>query len=155
MIGRIYCLRLPGGKFYIGSTIQDLHKRLNHHRKSGKVRTSILYSYIHNNGGWDFVTIECLEEIEVPTRKDLLILEDTYLRLLKNDDCLNSNNVFRTEEEFCEERLKNSRRQNLIHRQKRNEQQRMYRLRKSKANIETNGSIRPADRGKGTEGEET
>ena len=125
MIGRIYCLRLPEGKFYIGSTVSSLQDRLWTHMANSKVRTSLLYQHT-NTVGWDSVTIECLEEIEVPTRYDLFVLENEYIRLLKDDDCLNSINVFRTEAEKHTSDLKKVRAYHWRNREKRNQQSRDY-----------------------------
>ena len=131
MIGCIYCLRLPEGKFYIGSTTSSLQERLWSHKTMSKLRTSLLYQHM-NRVGWDSVTIECLEEIEVPTRYDLFILENEYLRLLKDDDCLNSINVFRTEEEKHQSDLKTSKAYHERNREKLNQYSRDYYYKKKK-----------------------
>lgn len=131
MIGCIYCLRLPEGKFYIGSTVSPLQDRLWEHKSMSKVRTSLLYQHV-NRVGWDTVTIECLEEIEVPTRYDLFVLENEYIRILKDDDCLNSVNVIATEEEKHQSNLKKFRAYHWRNREKRNQYSLEYYYRKKK-----------------------
>jgi hypothetical protein len=105
MFGRIYRL-IGGDKFYIGSTIQTLARRLSKHKSRSKEKdrkNSNLYKYF-TEIGWENVTIELIEEIEIKTRKDLFELECKYIRdSLIDEKCLNINRPVRTIEERKEQ----------------------------------------------------
>jgi len=105
MFGRIYRL-IGGDKFYIGSTIQTLTRRLSKHKSRSKEKdrkNSNLYKYF-TEIGWENVTIELIEEIEIKTRKDLFELECKYIRdSLIDEKCLNINRPVRTIEERKEQ----------------------------------------------------
>ena len=93
MIGRIYRL-IGGDKFYIGSTIQSLSRRLSKHKSRSKEedrKNSNLYKYF-TEIGWENVSIELIEEIQIETRKELFELECKYIKkLLIDEKCLNIN----------------------------------------------------------------
>jgi len=105
MFGRIYRL-IGGDKFYIGSTVQSLSRRLSKHKSRSKEedrKNSKLYKYF-TEIGWENVWIELIEEIEIKTRKELFDLECKYIRdLLIDDKCLNINRPVRTIEEKKEQ----------------------------------------------------
>jgi hypothetical protein len=95
MIGRVYRLKC-GDKFYIGSTIQALNKRLIGHKFDAKRKPHKCYKYF-NEQGWDNVTIELLEEGEFENTKALRKREGEYILLYINDEnCLNCNIAGRT-----------------------------------------------------------
>jgi len=91
MIGRIYRIE-GGGKFYIGSTTQELKKRLKNHRSKSKEKhrkTTPLYEHF-NKIGWNNATITLISELEVDNRNDLLKKEDELVREnLSDENCLN------------------------------------------------------------------
>ena len=105
MFGRIYRL-IGGDKFYIGSTIQSLPRRLSKHKSRSKEenrKNSVLYKYF-TEIGWDNVSIELIEEIEIETRKQLFELECKYIKQsLIDEKCLNINRPVRTIEERKEQ----------------------------------------------------
>lgn len=91
MIGRLYRIE-GGGKFYIGSTTQELKKRLKNHRSKSNEqhrKTTPLYEHF-NRIGWKNATITLLSEIEVENRDELLKKEDDLVREnLSDENCLN------------------------------------------------------------------
>jgi Uri superfamily endonuclease len=99
MKGKIYRIYWPDGRFYIGSTIKKLNDRFNDHK-----------SINHLNllpKDWSEAKIECLEEVECETRRDLNYLERIYLETCTDDLCLNTYKPYRTDEERKEyERIK-------------------------------------------------
>jgi Uri superfamily endonuclease len=101
MIGRLYRID-GGGKFYIGSTTQELKKRLKNHRsKSKESRRQITPLYQHFNIiGWASATITLIEEVEILNRLELLGMEDKLVRNSLNDpNCLNKTCVIVTPEQ--------------------------------------------------------
>ena len=62
MKGKIYKL-IFGDKFYIGSTISPLAKRLTQHKDASKHRATPMYKTFVEYG-IDLVTIELIEEVE-------------------------------------------------------------------------------------------
>ena len=151
MIGRIY--RITGGdKFYIGSTTQDLKKRLKNHRSKSKEisrQNTPLYNHF-NSIGWEHAEITIIQELEISDRKELSLKEDELIREnIDDENCLNKARVKITREErqvrdsiygkkrreLCKDeerqRVKNWR---LMNPDKRKEQTRRYRERKT-ANV--------------------
>jgi ferritin len=57
---------------YIGSTIQDLKKRMYTHKKDSKTKNNKLYNYIRESGGIQNLNILTVEKITVGNKKDLL-----------------------------------------------------------------------------------
>ncbi len=97
--GKIYKLICDNGYYYIGSTIQKLNLRFNHHKGSAKTGTSTVYNYI-NNIGWDKVKIELIEDFPCSIKSELNKREDYYINLSKNDElCLNFNRAYVSDEE--------------------------------------------------------
>ena len=114
MKGIIYKITCNTGKFYIGSTLETLARRMTNHKCEFKRTPNMpLYYHINEIGGWDHVSIEVLEEVEVETLQDLHFLESIYLRpLLELCNCLNDNDAYRTKEErkqYSKEWYKNNR----------------------------------------------
>jgi len=88
MIGRVYRLKC-GDKYYIGSTIRQLNKRLIDHKSHAKFKPLKCHAYF-NEQGWNNVTIELLEEGEFENRKALCKREGEYIIPYINDEnCLN------------------------------------------------------------------
>lgn len=101
MIGIVYRLE-GGGKFYIGSTTSNLKDRLKKHRaKSNEESSTNRASYIHfKQIGWSNVNITPICEINVLSRKELLIKECEFIKIYINDEnCLNKNLPVITSEE--------------------------------------------------------
>ena len=105
MIGRLYRID-GGGKFYIGSTTQELKKRLKNHRSKSKEnhrKTTPLYEHF-NTIGWSYAIITLIEEVEVFDRHELLGMEDILVRNSLNDpNCLNKTCVIVTPEQKREQ----------------------------------------------------
>ena len=101
MIGRVY--RIEGcGKFYIGSTTQNLKTRLkNHKSKSKETSRQKTPLYMHFNLiGWEHARITSIQELEITDRKQLSLKEDEVIREnIDNEHCLNKARVKITEEE--------------------------------------------------------
>ena len=101
MIGRIYKID-GGGKFYIGSTTQDLKTRLKNHRsKSKEISRQNTPLYIHFNLiGWEHASISVIHELEIADRVQLGLKEDEVIRENLHDErCLNKARVSITNEE--------------------------------------------------------
>jgi hypothetical protein len=87
--GKIYKLICEDGHYYIGSTIQKLNLRFNHHKGSSKKSTSKVYTYI-NNIGWDKVKIELIEDYPCNTKSELNERVSVLIEESKNNIyCLN------------------------------------------------------------------
>jgi Uri superfamily endonuclease len=101
MIGRLYRIE-GGGKFYIGSTTQDLKKRLKNHRSKSQEshrKTTPLYDHF-NKIGWNLAVITLVAELDVADRGELLLQEDQLIRQHMTDEkCLNKCHVTITPEE--------------------------------------------------------
>jgi Uri superfamily endonuclease len=101
MIGRLYRIE-GGGKFYIGSTTQDLKKRLKNHRSKSQEshrKTTPLYDHF-NKIGWNLAVITLVAELDVADRGELLLQEDQLIRQHMTDEkCLNKCHVKITPEE--------------------------------------------------------
>ena len=83
-------------KIYIGSTIKDLKKRLNGHRKSFKDNNNITSKEIMK---YDDARIELIETIIFNDRKELTRKEGEYIKLYK-DKCVNKVVAGRTYNEY-------------------------------------------------------
>ena len=90
------------GKFYIGSTTQDIKKRLKNHKSKAKEehrRNTPLYSHV-NSVGWDSMKIIIVAEREIESISQLLQFEkDEVMKYITSILCLNHNRPLRTEEE--------------------------------------------------------
>ena len=98
MKGKIYRIYLPDERFYIGSTVLSLTKRLSRHKSQNHL--NLLPK------DWSEAKIECLEEVECETRRDLNYLERIYLETCKDDLCLNKAIPYLTNEEDREQRVR-------------------------------------------------
>lgn len=95
--GKIYKLKCPDGRFYLGFTTQTLEQRLKKHiSKSREEREKgrKIYRYI-NSIGWENVCIELLHTISGKNKSELLaleskVIEEHFLEL----GCLNSGRSF-------------------------------------------------------------
>jgi hypothetical protein len=126
MIGRVYKLKC-GDKFYIGSTIQILKRRLAVHKADAKTRPQKCHTYF-NEQGWDNVTLELLEEGEFEDKKALYRREGEYILPYINDEnCLNCKIAGRTNAESNKKSIK---KYHDAHREKRNAQARARRAAK-------------------------
>ena len=81
--GTIYIL-MKDENIYIGSTIQDLKKRIYTHKRDSKIKNNKLYNYIREFGGIQNFNILTVEKITVENKKDLLSKEQYYKDLYKN-----------------------------------------------------------------------
>jgi hypothetical protein len=96
---KIYRLTCSDGCYYYGSTIQSLKERLWHHKESSRTMTSKLYSHIRTIG-WDAVTIDLVQSLSCTNRKELRIIENTYIQSRKDDpNCLNTLRAYTSDEE--------------------------------------------------------
>lgn len=82
MIGYIYFLQEKGSNniFYVGSSI-DPRLRKSAHRTNAKGQETPLYAYMHSNI-LDF-TLNIIEEIEVPSKGELLKIEGYWINQFK------------------------------------------------------------------------
>jgi predicted GIY-YIG superfamily endonuclease len=81
--GTIYIL-MKDENIYIGSTTQDLKKRMYTHKRDSQTKNNKLYNYIRESGGIQNFNILTVEKIIVENKKDLLIKEQYYKDLCKN-----------------------------------------------------------------------
>ena len=81
--GTIYIL-MKDENIYIGSTTQDLKKRMYTHKRDSQTKNNKLYNYIRESGGIQNFNILTVEKITVENKKDLLIKEQYYKDLCKN-----------------------------------------------------------------------
>jgi hypothetical protein len=91
MLGTIYRIQSRiDDQFYIGSTIQPLKKRLKNHKSKAKDRPQTpLYAHF-NQCGWEHAYIVCVREIQVSSKRELLLLEkEEIMRHLSTPECLN------------------------------------------------------------------
>ena len=104
--GIIYII-IKDNNIYIGSTIQDLNKRMYAHKKDSKNKDNKLYKCIRDYGGIQHFNVLTIEKIPIETKKELLILEQYYKNLYENTNnfiilnsyecCLNINTNNRKE----------------------------------------------------------
>ena len=78
--GIIYLL-MKDNNIYIGSTIQDLNKRMYTHKRDSKTKNNKLYKFIRDTGGIEKFNIQTIEKTPIETKKDLLIKEQEYKNL--------------------------------------------------------------------------
>jgi len=84
---KIYKLQHTDGHFYIGSTINELTKRLSQHKGMNRPNQRV---YAHIAGEWDKVRILLIEEFSCQNKQELLRKEDEYIQKeLNNPLCLN------------------------------------------------------------------
>lgn len=96
---KIYKLTCTDGRYYYGSTIRTLKERLGHHKESSKTLSSKVYSHIRTLG-WDNVTIDLVESVSCANRKELRVVENTYIQSKKDDpNCLNTLRAYTSDEE--------------------------------------------------------
>ena len=96
---KIYRLSCDDGCYYYGSTIQSLKERLWHHKESSKTMTSKVYSHIRTLG-WDRTTIDLVQSVSCANRKELRVIENTYIQSKKDDPkCLNTLRAYTSDEE--------------------------------------------------------
>ena len=79
--GIIYLL-MKDNNIYIGSTIQDLKKRMYTHKKDSKTKNNKLYKFIRDTGGIEKFNIQTIEKTPIETKKELLILEQYYKKFI-------------------------------------------------------------------------
>lgn len=86
---KIYKLQHEDGHFYIGSTYDDLRKRLNNHKSKSLLSPERkVYNHIHNE--WDKVRILLIEEFSCENREQLNKREDEHIQQhIRNPLCLN------------------------------------------------------------------
>jgi len=90
-LGKIYKLQCSDGRFYIGSTINNLNTRLYHHKTASKNKLTPLYSHIQSIG-WENVEIVLLENFNCRNRTELRRRENEIIeREKENQLCLNKN----------------------------------------------------------------
>lgn len=81
--GIIYLL-MKDNNIYIGSTIQDLNKRMYTHKKDSKIKNNRLYKCIRDSGGIQNFNIQTIEKTPIENKKDLLSKEQCYKNLYEN-----------------------------------------------------------------------
>ena len=89
--GRIYQLVCEDGYYYIGSTKNELRKRLHQHKMKSKEKPNRrLYQHV-NMLGWDKVKIVLVEEIMFKTKDELVKREYEIIQQKRSDKyCLNT-----------------------------------------------------------------
>ena len=88
--GRIYQLVCDDGFYYIGSTKNELRKRLYQHKKASRTQGDRkVYKHI-NNIGWDRVKIVLIEEYKCRNKEELVRKEYEYIQAKRLDKmCMN------------------------------------------------------------------
>jgi hypothetical protein len=81
--GIIYII-MKDNNIYIGSTIQNLKKRMYTHKKDSTTKNNKLYKCIRDYGGIQNFNILTIEKIPIETKRELLILEQYYKNLYEN-----------------------------------------------------------------------
>ena len=99
---KIYKLQCNDGYFYIGSTCDELRKRLYYHKQDCKKQHRIntrVYKHI-NSVNWDNVTIILIEQFNCENKDELRMKENEYIQKeLNNELCLNTNRSYRTSQD--------------------------------------------------------
>jgi hypothetical protein len=133
---KIYRLVCEDGHYYYGSTIMRLCERLWSHKDMCVKRPDLkVYKHILSIG-WDKVKIELIKEVVCETKRDLLILEDEYIRLSITDAlCLNHRVSHRTDEEKKRRKDEDDKKYREQHREERNNYSRKWRQNKSIVNV--------------------
>ena len=107
--GKVYQLFCEDGYYYIGSTKNELRKRLFGHKKDSKTETQSnrrVYTHI-NKLGWDKVKIVLIEEVQCMNKQELLRKETEHITKHKDDKyCLNMHHMgpYRTHEKKNKQR---------------------------------------------------
>ena len=83
IIYRIYCKDDKINDCYIGSTSQDIEKRIRKHKYNCKEKKYKIYNFINENKGWNNFTYEVLEIIDYEKKLDLLKKEREYIDKFK------------------------------------------------------------------------
>ena len=119
------------GKFYIGSTTQDIKKRLKNHKSKAKEehrKNTPLYSHV-NLVGWNSIDVIIVFEEEFVSRTQLLQLEkDEIMKHLNDANCLNNNRPIRTSEEKKEQDKEYGKQRRIEQKEKERERVRKWRL---------------------------
>jgi len=105
--GKIYSLRSHNNnKYYIGSTTQELHKRLYEHKSHYKTYLNKKCNYISSFeiSKNDDCYIEILENFKCETKNELTKREGELIRQFKND-IVNLHIPNRTQEEYYNDNL--------------------------------------------------
>ena len=86
---KIYRIVFNDGKYYIGSTTQELNIRMNVHKTLSKKHTTTLYEHVHKVG-WENASITLIENYPCASKDELNKKEKEY-RIHAKDDmlCLN------------------------------------------------------------------
>jgi len=87
------------GDVYYGSTIESVSHRMAKHRYKYKLYKSGLSHFVSSylildNNDYDY---ECIEEMEVDTKQEMLLREKWYIQ---NNECVNCVSPIETEEEY-------------------------------------------------------
>ena len=88
MVGYIYKIKcLETNKFYIGSTLEELYKRIAYH-KDIKNNRCASYEIIKNNN-YEFII---LDTIDTNNKKSIQLIENLYILIgRKTNRCINKN----------------------------------------------------------------
>lgn len=79
----LYGISIKGVDIYTGSSCRPPGVREAEHKRLSKHHPGKLYQYIRDNGGWDAVTFEILEEYPCKSAQELHIREGIYIRRLQ------------------------------------------------------------------------
>lgn len=101
--GKIYYILCNDNYYYIGSTINNINKRLSYHKQcSNRFPNRRIYKHIHSIG-WDNVNIEVLEEYPCNNIKELHERENYHIKQYLDDEyCLNIKKAVLTKEELLQ-----------------------------------------------------
>lgn len=92
---KIYLLKIKeDNAIYIGSTIQELKRRLSSHKKKGESTSIAKYINEKYNGDWSVVSIELYEECSFSCKSELHKKEGEIIKLFKEDTAYNCLNKF-------------------------------------------------------------
>lgn len=101
---RVYKIWSPShpGEIYIGSTTQDLAKRIGEHRRKYKLYLNGKYRYTTSFKIMEYgdAKIELIEKVECKDKEELIACEGYYIRTL---DCVNKVIPDRTKKEYDRE----------------------------------------------------
>lgn len=129
LIYRFQCRQT--GKFYIGSTTQDIKKRVKNHKSKAKEehrKNTPLYSHV-NSVGWNNIEVIIVIERDFDSRTQLLQHEkDEITKHLTDVNCLNHNRPIRTSEEKKEQDKEYGKQRRSEQKEKERERVRKWRL---------------------------
>jgi len=129
LIYRFQCRQT--GKFYIGSTTQDIKKRVKNHKSKAKEehrKNTPLYSHV-NSVGWNNIEVIIIIERDFDSRTQLLQHEkDEITKHLTDANCLNHNRPIRTSEEKKEQDKEYGKQRRIEQKEKERERVRKWRL---------------------------